>query len=121
MERLTERHPGTVAYIGRHSRRVPGFPDLADTMRVAGTREVLERLAEYEDTGLEPAQIAASKGRKRRPAAQPIAERPSEPCPHCQPNLHDKTRHLHVVETETGWQLLHTKNVLYCCACGRKL
>lgn len=117
MERLTERHPGTVAYIGRHSRRVPGFPDLADTMRVAATREVLQRLADYEDTGLEPAQIAASKGRKKRPAA----EQPSEPCPHCLPNLHDKAHHLHVVETDDGWKILRTKNVLYCCACGRKL
>jgi hypothetical protein len=110
MERLTERYPGTVAYIGRHSRKVPGFPVLADTMRVAATREVLQRLAESEDTGLSPEQI-------KRAAPQ----RPSEPCPHCRPNLHDKTRHLHAIETEAGWQLLHTKNVLYCCACGREL
>lgn len=110
MERLTERHHDTVGYIGRYARGIPGMAETAETMRVAATRDVLQRLADYEDTGLDPAQIK-----------RPIADLPREQCPHCMPSLHDKTRHLHVIETEAGWQILHTKNVLYCCACGRKL
>lgn len=56
MERLTERRGGAeVGYIGKHT-KLPGL-DCASTMRVAATREVMERLAEYEDTGLSPEQI----------------------------------------------------------------
>lgn len=59
MERLTQRNGSAVGYIGRHARlaAVPGLYDTAETMKVAATREVLARLAAYEDTGLEPEQI----------------------------------------------------------------
>ncbi len=56
MERLTERNSAGVGYIGRHT-RLPGL-ECASTMRVAAVREVMERLAEYEDTGMSPEQIA---------------------------------------------------------------
>lgn len=55
MERLTERQGNDVAYVGRHS-KLPGL-DRAGSMRVAAVREVMQRLAAYEDTGLEPEQI----------------------------------------------------------------
>ena len=55
MERLTERNSTDVGYIGRHA-QLPGLEN-ASTMRVAAIREVMQRLAEYEDTGLEPEQI----------------------------------------------------------------
>lgn len=110
MERLTERYPGAVAYIGRYSRRVPGFPDLAETMKVAGTRDVLQRLAEYEDTGMEPEQVKTM-----------AKDHPTEPCALCTPNRYDKSNNLYTVETETGWTVLHSKTIFYCCACGRKL
>lgn len=54
-QRLTERRGDTVTYIGKHT-RLPGM-DCAGTMRVAATRDVMERLAQYEDTGLTPEQI----------------------------------------------------------------
>ena len=55
MERLTERDGAGVYYIGKHAQLLPG--DSSSTMRVAGIREVLSRLAAYEDTGLDPEQI----------------------------------------------------------------
>lgn len=56
MQRLTERTPaGDVAYIGQHT-QLPGLEG-ASTMRVAARRDVLDRLAAYEDTGLTPEQI----------------------------------------------------------------
>lgn len=55
MERLTERNGAQVTYIGKHS-KLPGL-DCAGTMKVAAQREVMDRLAEYEDTGLTPEQI----------------------------------------------------------------
>lgn len=58
MQRLTERTPaGDVAYTGQHT-QLPGLED-ASTMRVAARRDVLQRLAAYEDTGLDPDQITA--------------------------------------------------------------
>jgi hypothetical protein len=54
-QRLTERNGAGVAYVGKHS-KVPGL-DTAGTMRVAAVRECMQRLAEYEDTGLSPEQI----------------------------------------------------------------
>ncbi len=58
MQRLTERTPaGDVAYIGQHT-QLPGLEG-ASTMRVAARRDVLDRLAAYEDTGLDPDQITA--------------------------------------------------------------
>lgn len=56
MQRLTERNSTGVGYIGRHT-KLPGL-ETASTMRVAAVREVMQRLAEYEDTGLTPEQIA---------------------------------------------------------------
>lgn len=56
--RLTKRTPCGVAYIGNRT-KYPGMPELnmAGTMRVAAQREVMDRLAEYEETGLTPGQI----------------------------------------------------------------
>ena len=55
MQRITENQNGTIFYTGRHA-RCPGL-DSAGTMKVAAQREVMQKLAEYEDTGLEPEQI----------------------------------------------------------------
>jgi hypothetical protein len=55
VDRLTERNATGVAYIGKHT-KLPGL-DSAGSMRVAAIRDVMERLAEYEDIGLSPAQI----------------------------------------------------------------
>lgn len=55
MDRLTERTGNQVTYIGKHT-RVPGL-ESAGSMRVAATRDVMQRLADYEDTGLSPEQI----------------------------------------------------------------
>lgn len=54
-QRLTERNGTGVAYVGKHT-KMPGL-DAAGSMRVAAQREVMERLAAYEDTGLTPEQI----------------------------------------------------------------
>ena len=56
MDRLTERTGSQVAYIGKHT-KMPGL-DNAGSMRVAAVRDVMERLAEYEDTGLSPEEFA---------------------------------------------------------------
>ena len=55
MERLTEVRDDTVYYTGKHT-KLPGM-DCASTMRVAAVRDVMQRLAAYEATGLEPEQI----------------------------------------------------------------
>lgn len=55
MQNLTERRGDTVYYVGRHT-VLPGM-DCASTMRVAAIRDVMQRLADYEATGLEPEQI----------------------------------------------------------------
>lgn len=54
-QRLTERQGDNVAYIGKHT-KMPGL-DSAGSMRVAAIRDVMQRLADYEDTGLDPEQI----------------------------------------------------------------
>ena len=54
MERLTERDGPAVQYIGKHAQLGADYPS---TMRVAAVRDVLSRLAAYEDTGLDPEQI----------------------------------------------------------------
>lgn len=54
-QRLTKRNSTGVAYVGKHT-KLPGL-DVAGTMRVAAVRECMQRLAEYEDTGLTPEQI----------------------------------------------------------------
>ena len=55
MPRLTERNGKEIAYVGRHT-KFPGL-DCASSMRVAAIREVMQKLADYEDTGLDPEQI----------------------------------------------------------------
>lgn len=55
MERLTARSGSEITYIGKHT-RLPGM-ESAGSMRVAATREVMDRLADYEDTGLTPEEI----------------------------------------------------------------
>ena len=55
MERLTEIRGGTVYYTGQHT-KLPGL-DCASTMLVAAIRDVMQRLAEYEATGLAPDEI----------------------------------------------------------------
>lgn len=57
--RLTERTNNAVVYIGRHT-KLPGI-DGASSMTVAARRDVMDRLAEYEDTGLAPEEIATLK------------------------------------------------------------
>ena len=57
MERLTEKRGDDVLYIGKHARLVE-IGENASTMKVAATRDVLQRLAEYEATGLSPEEVA---------------------------------------------------------------
>lgn len=61
-KRLTERTHTGVAYAGTRT-KYPGINELnmAGGMKVAAIREVMERLAEYEDTGLTPEQIKANQ------------------------------------------------------------
>lgn len=53
--RLTERTGNAVVYVGRHT-KMPGI-DGASSLTVAARRDVMDRLAEYEDTGLTPEEI----------------------------------------------------------------
>ena len=57
-QRLTARTPAGVAYTGSRT-KFPGMNELnqAGSLRVAAVREIMDRLAEYEDTGLSPEQI----------------------------------------------------------------
>lgn len=57
-QRLTTRIHGAVAYAGNCT-KYPGMDELntAGSLRVAAVREIMDRLAEYEDTGLSPEQI----------------------------------------------------------------
>lgn len=71
MQRLTERTAaGDVVYTGQHT-QLPGLEG-ASTMRVAARRDVLQRLAAYEDTSLTPDEITALVRAAR--AAAEIAE-----------------------------------------------
>lgn len=63
MERLTERQGKQVNYVGPYT-QLPGL-ECASTMRVAAIRDVMDRLAEYEDTGLTPQQIKRAMPRIR--------------------------------------------------------
>ena len=61
MRRLTERTDTGVGYIGNCA-RYHGMPELNQAgsgLRVAAIREIMDRLADYEDTGLSPEQITA--------------------------------------------------------------
>ncbi len=55
MNRLTARNGKQVTYTGRHT-KLPGI-DSASSMKVAAIRDVMERLAQYEETGLDPDEI----------------------------------------------------------------
>lgn len=57
-KRITARTPGGVAYTGPRT-KFPGMNELnqAGSLRVAAVREILDKLAAYEDTGLSPEQI----------------------------------------------------------------
>lgn len=55
MERLTQRQGNDLVYVGRYT-KMPGL-DRASGMRVAAVRDVMERLAQYEETGLTPEQV----------------------------------------------------------------
>ena len=55
MERLTKRCNGVVTYIGKENSYDTG--QVAAELNTAACREILERLADYEDTGVTPEQI----------------------------------------------------------------
>lgn len=57
--RLTERTGNAVVYVGRHT-KMPGI-DGPSSLTVAARRDVMNLLAEYEDTGLTPEEITAAK------------------------------------------------------------
>ena len=59
MERLTIKIGPHVIYNGAHRRYDTG--DIPAEMSHDAIRDILRRLAEYEDTGLEPAEITAAK------------------------------------------------------------
>lgn len=59
MGRLTQRNGNTVLYVGNRC-KYPGI-DQAGTMKVAAMRECMERLADYEDTGLTPEELREVK------------------------------------------------------------
>lgn len=59
MERLTKRCNGVVTYIGASNEYETG--QIACEVGSQGVRELLERVAAYEDTGCEPEQIAKAK------------------------------------------------------------
>lgn len=69
MERVTRRAgPDTVIYIGGHHQHTSG--DIPAEINTAGIRDILKRLADYEDTGLTPQEIAALMN----PAAQKMTD-----------------------------------------------
>lgn len=55
MERLTQRTNGVVVYVGAHNEEAGG--QIPCEVGPQGVREILARLAEYEDTGLTPEEI----------------------------------------------------------------
>ena len=59
MERLTKRCNGIVAYVGSEMQNDTG--DIPCEVSTQGVREILVRLAEYEDTRLSPTGCAAAK------------------------------------------------------------
>lgn len=59
MERLTKRCNGIVAYVGSERQNDTG--DIPCEVSTQGVREILVRLAEYEDTGLYPESVEALK------------------------------------------------------------
>lgn len=59
MKRLTKRCNGVVTYIGASNKYETG--QIACEVGSQGVRELLERVAAYEDTGCEPEQIVKAK------------------------------------------------------------
>ncbi len=55
MERLTKRTCGVVVYVGTHENTTTG--QIPCEVSATGVREMMERLAAYEDTGLTPEEI----------------------------------------------------------------
>lgn len=55
MERLTKRRNGVVTYIGKENSYDTG--QIAAELNAAARREILERLADYEDQGLTPEKV----------------------------------------------------------------
>lgn len=139
MDRLTERNATGVGYIGRHAQRVPGLQDSAGTMRVSAAREVLQRLADYEDTGLEPWQIATPShqvadilsllreiaqagGMTRIRSLVAAADAKRKPCPYCNPTMREKEQHLYAIKTAAGqWVTLGNEDLKHCPNCGREI
>lgn len=54
MERLTKRIDSVVCYVGTHKQHCEDIPA---EVSAAGVREVLDRLAEYEDRGIDPHEV----------------------------------------------------------------
>lgn len=102
MQRLTHRSGGTVCYIGRYASGLTEVPDTAGTMKTAATREVLQRLADYEDCGKVPEEI----------------QRPTLPCSYCSDELMACEQY-HAIKTPTGW--VAENELRFCWNCGRKL
>lgn len=72
MERLTKRIDGVVVYVGTRNPYSTGqIPCEVDS---AGVREMMYRLAAYEDTGLEPESVEALKLSMMGKAISEIAE-----------------------------------------------
>ena len=103
MQRLTYRAGGTVCYIGRYSNAVAGVPDTPATMKKAATKEVLQRLADYEDCGRVPEEI----------------QRPALPCPYCSDEIMACEQY-HAIKTPTG-KWVAENELRFCWNCGRKL
>ena len=60
MERLTKRTCGVVVYVGAHENTTTG--QIPCEVSAAGVREMMERLAAYEDTWLMPDEIKSMQG-----------------------------------------------------------
>lgn len=61
MERLTKRINDVVTYIGTENEYDTGMIAAETASSVAAVREILLRLAAYEDTGLTPEEVTAAK------------------------------------------------------------
>lgn len=59
MERRTQRTNGVIVYVGAHNKDAGGQTPFEISSR--GVREILVRLAAYEDTGLTPAEIRSMR------------------------------------------------------------
>ena len=110
MERLTKQtKPVTeVVYVGRYAQLRHICGDTASTMRVSAVRDVLKRLAEYEDTGLTPEQIT-----------NPKENPPTKPCMYCTPEALKRGQYVAVKNIIGRWYA--EKEIKYCWNCGRKI